>query len=116
MVSKQQLFKEVSNELGWTQADVQRAVGEYGDVSTKEEVYACCMRYAGPELKKRNYERAAQKRINTQSKETINNLVDQLTSITFFYQNQLVPTLRATIAEQAGNIKELLRGRKSGSE
>lgn len=36
MTSKQQLIKEVAGEIKWTQADVQRALNEYGDVSTKQ--------------------------------------------------------------------------------
>jgi hypothetical protein len=51
MASKQLLIQEVAQEINWSQADVKRALDEYGDVHTKEEVLACCLRFAGPELK-----------------------------------------------------------------
>lgn len=109
MASKQQLIKEVATEIKWSQADVKRALEAYGDFSTKEDIYACCLRYAGPEMKKRNYELRAQKQVNSNHNETIKNLVEQLTNVKNFYSNQLIPTLEATIAAQSDQIKELLK-------
>lgn len=121
MASKQQLIKEVAGEIGWTQADVKRAVDAYGEVSSKEDVLACLIHFAGPELKELRSKLGAQKGLNTKHKQIIDNLLDQLSSVKDFYANKMVPTLRATIAEQANLIKELLqksseaRG-KSGNE
>jgi hypothetical protein len=67
------------------------------------------MRYAGQDLKKRNYDVGAQKRINNQQKQQISGLVEQLTKIQNFYANQLVPSLRSTIQEQANYISDLLK-------
>lgn len=36
-------------------------------------------------------------------------MIDKLTTVQNFYQNELVPTLRSTIDAQAENIKELLK-------
>ena len=109
MSSKQQLIKEVATEIRWTQADVQRALDQYGNVSTKEEIYSCCLRFAGPELKKRKYEIGALKKVSNSHKDTINMLVEQLTSVEDFFQNELVPTLRATIDAQAIYIQDILK-------
>lgn len=109
MPSKQELIKQVAAEINWTQADVKRAIEDYGDVSTKEEVMACCLHYAGPELKKRNYQIGAMKTVNARQKSTIESLVQQLTSVQDFYQNELVPNLKATINAQSERIVELLQ-------
>lgn len=109
MPSKSDLIKEVAQEIQWTQKDVQRAIDSYGDVKTKEEIIACCLRYAGPELKRKSYELGSQKRINQQNKNLIKNLTEQLLEVNNFYQNQLVPTLKATIQAQQNNIEDLLK-------
>jgi hypothetical protein len=109
MASKQQLIKEVAVELGWTQADIERALSEYGNVSTKEEVFACCVRYAGPALKRFNYQVGALKKASDKQKGIIAELVEKLTNVEYFYQSELVPTLKATIKEQANYIKDLLK-------
>ncbi|MFM7367458.1 MAG: hypothetical protein ACKO2Z_06595, partial [Sphaerospermopsis kisseleviana] len=69
MASKQQLIKEVAEKFGWTQADVKRAVDEYGEVKTKEDVIACCLHFAGPELKKRKFALEAAKKTNKKNLE-----------------------------------------------
>lgn len=109
MASKQQLIKEVAGEIGWSIAEIEKALAEYGDVSAKEEVFACCLRYAGPTLKKHNYQVAALKNANNKHKDTIEKLVKKLIDVQSFYQNALVPTLKATIEEQANYIKDLLK-------
>ena len=116
MASKQQLIKEVAQELGWTQADVKRAVDEYGDVSTKEEVYACLLHYAGPRMKELIYKLGAQKGVNTKQKQLVEELVNQLTSVTDFYCNQIVPVFKQQILEQAAYIKDILKKVGGASE
>jgi hypothetical protein len=109
MASKQQFIKEVAQEINWTQADVKRALDEYGDVHTKEEVLACCLRFAGVELKKRNYQIGSLKKASNNHQEIIKTLTEKLTSVENFYQNELVSVLKATIAAQAERIEELLK-------
>lgn len=109
MANKQQLINEVAREIGWSQTDVERALDEFGYASTKEEIYACCLRFAGPELRKRNYQLGALKRVSNNHKETIKNLVEELTSVQDFYGNKFVPTLKATINAQKTYIKDLLK-------
>jgi len=109
MTSKQELIKQVAQRIGWSQADVKRAVEDYGDVETEEDVMACCLHYAGPELKKRNYQIGAMKRVDKQQKSMIESLVNDLTDQKNFYQNELIPNLRETINEQANRIAELLK-------
>ena len=109
MVIKKELIKEVAKEIKWTQADVIRAVECYDEVTTKEEIMACCLHYAGSELKKRNYELGAQKRVSKQQKAMILDLIDQVTKIDAFYKDQIVPNLKATISSQAERIEELLK-------
>jgi len=109
MKSQDKLIKKVAEKFDWSIADVKRAVEDYGDFSTEEEVIACCLRYSGIELKRRNYQIAAQKRVNSRQKVQIEKLVNQLISIQDFYQNQLVPNLKATIEAQAEYIAELLK-------
>lgn len=75
------------------------------------------LRYAGPDLKRRNYELSAQKRVSNQQKEMVRSLIEQLTNVQNFYVAQLVPTLKATITEQAAYIADLLKqvaGRNQG--
>ncbi|MEA5620179.1 hypothetical protein VB711_20355 [Cronbergia sp. UHCC 0137] len=77
------------------------------------------LRFSGPELEKRNDERAAQKRVNTRQKNVINGLIKQLTDTQEFYAAQLIPTMRATINEQAAYISDLLKqvsGRNQGGK
>ena len=110
MPSKEELIKQLANEFNWTQADMRRALdASQENVNTREEAILCMMRYAGQDLKKRNYEVGAQKRINNQQKQQISGLVEQLTKIQNFYANQLVPSLRSTIQEQANYISDLLK-------
>ncbi|BAZ21870.1 hypothetical protein NIES4073_27480 [Kalymmatonema gypsitolerans NIES-4073] len=109
MANKQELIKQVATEIKWSQADVERALDAYGDAVTKEEVYACCLRYAGPQLKSRNYQLGAMQRVKSQQNKTIEDLVEKLTNFQNFYQNQLVPNLKTTIEAQATYIKELLK-------
>lgn len=117
MASKQQLIKEVAQEKGWSQEDVKRAIKECGkDATTKEEIFVCLDIYAGPALKKLNYQNGAQKRVIKQLKQAIQQLGEQLVSVQKFYANQMVPTLKATIAEQASHIKEFLKRRRDGNE
>ncbi|NJL40598.1 MAG: hypothetical protein HC840_09485 [Leptolyngbyaceae cyanobacterium RM2_2_4] len=104
------LIKQVADEFGWTQADVQRAVDASQDlVTTRDEVILCMLRYAGPDLKMRNYELGAQKRISSQQREMVKSLIEQLTNVQNFYAAQVVPTLKATIDAQAAYIKDLLK-------
>lgn len=103
MPSKQDLIKQVAAEIKWTQADVKRAVEDSGDVSTKESVINCCLRYAGPELKKRNYQIGAMKRVDNQQKSMIESLIKQINDIKDSY-NTVVPQLRETINEQAEQL------------
>lgn len=49
MGNKQELIKSVASKIGWSQADVKRAVDAYGEVTTEADVEACCLRYAGAE-------------------------------------------------------------------
>ncbi|MBO1066248.1 MULTISPECIES: hypothetical protein [Nostocales] len=109
MASKEQLIKEVAQEIKWTQADVKRALDEYGDVHTKEDILACCLRFAGPELKKRNYQIGSLKKVSKNDQEIIKQLTEQLINTQNFFQNQMVPTLKATITAQAERIEELLK-------
>ncbi|AFY47456.1 hypothetical protein Nos7524_1581 [Nostoc sp. PCC 7524] len=108
-MANQQLIKQLADEFGWTQADIKRAIeGSQDTVTTRDEVILCMIRYAGSDLKKRNYELAAQKRVNVRQKEMIQGLIEQLTTVQEFYAAKLVPTLRATINEQAAYIADLL--------
>ncbi|ALF55143.1 hypothetical protein ACX27_23680 [Nostoc piscinale CENA21] len=108
-MADKQLIKQLADEFGWTQADVKRAIEASQDnVTTRDEAILCMIRYAGSDLKKRNYELAAQKRVNVSQKEMIQGLIEQLTNIQDFYAAKLVPTLRATIIEQAAYIADLL--------
>ncbi len=110
MPSKEELIKQLANEFNWTQADIRRALDASQQiVNTREEAILCMIRYAGPDLKKRNYEVGSQKRINNQQKQQISSIVEQLTKIHNFYANQLVPTLKATIQEQSNYISDLLK-------
>lgn len=117
-MASQQLIKQLADEFKWSQADIERAINASQDtVTTRDEVILCMLRYAGPDLKRRNYELGAQKRVSSQQKATIKDLVEQLTNVQNFYATQLVPTLRATIDAQAEYIKELLKqafGKKKG--
>lgn len=104
------LIKQVANEFGWTQADIKHAIeASQDEVTTRDEIIACMIRYAGPALLQRNRELGAQKRVSNQQKEMIASLVDQLTSVQSFYATQVVPTLKATIDEQATYIADLLK-------
>ncbi|CDM98163.1 hypothetical protein H4N54_25705 [Limnospira fusiformis KN01] len=109
MTSKQELIEKVAQRISWSQADVKRAVDDYGNVETEEDVIACCLHYAGPELKKRNYQIGSMKRVDKQQKSTIESLVNQLEEEKNFYQNELIPNLRQTINEQAKRIADLLK-------
>lgn len=117
-MAEKQLIKQMASEFGWTQADVQRAINASQDVvTTRDEVILCMIRYAGPGLKKRNYELGAQKKVSNQQKETIKSLFEQLTKVQNFYAAQIVPTLKATIDAQAAYIADLLKqasGRNEG--
>jgi len=116
-MANQELIKQIANEFGWTQEDVKRAIGASQDtVTTRNEVIVCLLRYAGPDLKKRNYELGAQKRVNNQQKEMVKSLVEQLTSVQNFYPTKLVPTLKATLDEQAAYIVDLLKGTSKGDK
>ena len=109
MASKE-LIKQLADEFGWTQADVKRAIdASQDDVTTRDEAILCMIRYAGPDLKKRNYELGAQKRVSNQQKEMMRSLVEQLTNVQSFYAAQVVPTLKATIEAQAAYIADLLK-------
>jgi hypothetical protein len=56
-MADKQLIKQCADQFGWTQADVKRAIEASQDlVSTRDEVILCMLRYAGPDLKRRNYE------------------------------------------------------------
>lgn len=104
------LIKQVAYEFGWSQADVKRAIDASQDeVTTKDEVIQCMVRYAGPTLLDRIRVIGNVKRVSNQQKETIRNLVEQLTNVQGFYAAQLVPTLKATIDAQATYIADLLR-------
>jgi dsDNA-specific endonuclease/ATPase MutS2 len=109
MANKQELIKEVAQNFGWSQADVKRALEEYGDFETKEEIMACCLHYSGSELKKRNYSLGALKRANDKQKQAIKELIDKVTAIPNFYQNEVIPNLRGVIDAQAERITELLK-------
>jgi hypothetical protein len=111
------LIKEVSSEIGWTQADIKRALDEFdGEAVTKESIKAACLRYAGPELKQRNNVIGGLKGANKRNKDTIENLINQLTKVQDFY-SQSFETMKATIQEQGNYINELLRSvnNKKGS-
>lgn len=102
------LIKEVSSEIGWTQADIKRAIQAFnGKVDTKEAIKAACLRYAGPELKQRNNIIGGLKGANQRNKDTIENLINQLTKVQDFY-SQSFETLKATIQEQSSYINDLL--------
>lgn len=104
------LIKQVANEFGWSQADIRRAIDASQDeVSNRDEVILCMIRYAGPALLKRNRELGQQKNVSNQQKEIIGSLVEQLTNVQNFYAAQVVPTLKATIDAQAAYIADLLR-------
>jgi hypothetical protein len=117
-MTDKQLIKQLASEFGWTQADIKRAIDASQDtVTTRDEVLVCMLRYAGPDLKKRNDERAAQKRVNARQKDTIKGLIEQVSAIQDFYAAKLVPTLKATMNEQAAYIADLLKqvaGKKQG--
>jgi hypothetical protein len=109
-MADKQLIKQVADEFGWTQVDVQRAISASQDTVTKrDEIVLCMLRYAGPDLKKRNFELGAQKRVNNQQKDMVRSLVEQLTSVQNFYAAQVVSTLKATIDAQAAYIADLLK-------
>lgn len=109
-MADKQLIKQLAIELRWSQADIKRAIDASQDpVTTREEAILCVLRYAGPELRRRNYEIGATGRVNKQQKEIIKSLIDQLTNIRDFYATQLIPSLRSTIDAQAEYIVELLR-------
>ncbi|NJN23037.1 MAG: hypothetical protein HC812_20010 [Leptolyngbya sp. RL_3_1] len=104
------LIKQVAADFSWSQADIKRAIDASQDeVTSRDEIIACMIRYAGPALLKRNRELGAQKRVSSQQKEMISSLVEQLTNVQSFYATQLVPTLKATIDEQATYIADLLK-------
>lgn len=109
MTSKTKLIKQVAEKISWSQADVNRAVDDYGNVETEEDVMACCLSYAGLELKKRNYQIGAMKRVTSKQKSMIESLIQQINDVTTFYSNDLVPNLRQTINEQANQIVGLLK-------
>jgi hypothetical protein len=67
------------------------------------------LRYAGPDLKQRNYELGAQKRVNNDQKEMVKCLIEQLTNAQDFYVAKLVPQFKATISAQAAYIADLLQ-------
>lgn len=109
-MADKQLIKQIAGEFGWTQAEMQRAINASQDaVTTRDEVVLCMLRYAGPHLKKRNYELGAQKKVSNQQKETVKSLIEQLTKAQDFYVAQLIPTLKATIDAQAAYIADLLK-------
>ncbi|MGI0497167.1 hypothetical protein [Limnospira platensis] len=108
MTSKTELIKQVAEKISWTQADVKRAVNG-DDVKKEEDVIACCLRYAGPELKKRNYQIGAIKRVTSQQKSMIESLIEQINDVKTLYSKDLVPNLRQTINEQANQIVDLLK-------
>jgi len=109
-MADKQLIKTVATEFGWTQADVQRAIDASQDVvTTRDEIILCMLRYAGPDLKRRNYEIGAQKRVSNDQKAMVKSLVEQLTNVQNFYAGQVVPTLKATIEAQAAYIADLLK-------
>ena len=109
-MATKELIKQVAAEFKWEQINIRRAIAaSQGEVTTREEIILCMLRFAGPELEKRNDERAAQKRVNTRQKNIIKGLIGQLTDVQEFYAAQLVPALRATINDQAVYIADLLR-------
>ncbi|EKD08911.1 MAG: hypothetical protein P5702_00530 [Limnospira sp. PMC 1291.21] len=109
MTSKQELIKQVAQRISWSQADVKRALEGYGNVETEEDVIACCLHYAGPELKKRNSQIGSMKRVDKQQKSTIESLIKQINKVEEFYKNDMVPNLRQTIDAQAERIADLLK-------
>ncbi len=108
MTSKTELIKQVAEKISWTKADVERAVNGDG-VKKEEDVIACCLLYSGRELKKRNYQIGAMKRVTSQQKSMIESLIEQINDVKTLYSNDLVPSLRKTINEQANQIVDLLK-------
>ena len=109
-MANRELIRQVAHEFDWTQIDVQRAIEASQDqVTTRDEIIVCIIRYAGPELLQRNRQLGAQKRVSKQQKETIADLIDKLTSVHSFYATQMVPKLKATINAQASYISDLLQ-------
>ncbi|MFO7145300.1 hypothetical protein B9T16_29705, partial [Arthrospira sp. PCC 8006] len=62
-----------------------------------------------PELKKRNYQIGAIKRVTSQQKSMIESLIEQINDVKTLYSKDLVPNLRQTINEQANQIVDLLK-------
>jgi hypothetical protein len=58
---------------------------------------------------KRNYQIGSLKKASNNHKEIIEELTEKLTSVEDFYQNEIVPTLKATIRVQAERIEEFLK-------
>jgi predicted RNase H-like nuclease (RuvC/YqgF family) len=103
-----QLIKEVASEIGWTQADIKRALEKFEGDGTKESITAACLLYAGSELKQRNNVIGGLKGANKRNKETIEDLMNQLRKVQDFY-SQNFETMKATIREQSNYINELLK-------
>jgi hypothetical protein len=115
-MTDKQLIRQIATQLGWTQADVQRAINASKDpVITEEEVLLCMLRYAGPDLKRRNYELGAQKRVSNQQKEMIRSLVEQLTTVQSFYVSQF-STFRTMIDTYAEYVADLLKQQASDNK
>jgi len=106
----QELIQEISCEYNWTQADIKRSI-KASDLkpTTKAEIIACMIYYSGSRLRQLNRELSHQKRSNSQRLNLINELINQLNELQKIYAQELVPTLRETIAEQATYIESLLR-------
>jgi len=110
--SKQELIKKVSNDIGWTQADIKRAIANCKfDANSGEKIWACCMEYAGSESKKRNREIGGLKGRNKKQKEIIEKLINQLSKQQDFY-TKILDFMKLTNREQANYIKKLLRNAK----
>ncbi|MGC9503298.1 hypothetical protein [Baaleninema sp.] len=109
MSRKTDLIKQIAREIGWTQTDIQRAI-RYCECkgNSKEEIIACCIKYSGSELKRRNRIIGNLKGKNKKQQDTIELLVDRVSQLKDFYSHGF-DVLKATIREQANYIDELLR-------
>jgi hypothetical protein len=116
-MADRELVTQIANEFGWTQAAMKLALENSRDeVTTREEVILCMLRYAGPTLKRNNYERGALKRATDHQKKMLAGLIQQLTDVQDFYASKLVPSLRATINEQAAYINDVLKNASRNSQ
>ncbi|NMG60209.1 hypothetical protein E1H12_17210 [Geitlerinema sp. P-1104] len=69
---------EYANELGWTKADARRALKDFSRAeiaeATEQDVLIAMAKFAGPELKERQYLQAAQKTLVTKRTKLIEQL------------------------------------------